>query len=196
MDNYSRRYGKILQHVMRKTLVLLSLFLFSCVCKKDSILSLEPAVELTKEESSDMVKLYFWWELEKKEGKLRHKKYDRILEDGFYSININNCVVKNDIIIRSGDTDKKGEIKNGQYYGEWIYIYKNDTLKIENYNSRGLLDGEYVVFGADKEVKYRTVFKNGTGYYKDYCFRLDRIKEEGQYANGKKKGKWHTYDEL
>ena len=40
---------------------------------------------------------------------------------------------------------------------------------------------------------YKSKFINGTGYYKDYCYRTSQIKEEGNMINGKKEGEWKVY---
>ncbi|MGG6231483.1 toxin-antitoxin system YwqK family antitoxin [Tenacibaculum sp. SDUM215027] len=177
---------------MKGLIIILSFLLVSCISQKHTKPSI---VSVSNEEAKDIVKLYFWWEIEKIDNSFYDKQSKDILEDGFYSININNCGISDDIVTKSGDMDKRGYIKKGKFFKKWVYLIDNDTLKIVNYNIKGLLDGNYIIYTQNKKTKYKTTFRSGTGYYKNYCFRTEKLKEEGQYLKGKKNGYWIFYDE-
>ena len=71
--------------------------------------------------------------------------------------------------------------------GKLTIILDNKVTQIINYKDR-LFDGEYVVYKNGAEY-YKTKFKNGTGYYKDYDEKI-KSSNEGNLINGLKDGLW------
>jgi antitoxin component YwqK of YwqJK toxin-antitoxin module len=127
-------------------------------------------------------------------GKLFDIKEETFLIDGSYTIYVNNCVEEPNDIVGSYDVEKKGVIKDGKYQKKWIYYSsKNQKVREENFDNNGFLNGNYIVYNDKKEVLYKTKFIHGSGYYKDYCYKLSKIKEEGNIINGYKEGEWKFY---
>ena len=127
-------------------------------------------------------------------GKLFDIKEENFLMDGLYTIYIDNCLEEPDDIPSKYDVEKKGIIKNGKYQKKWIYYsYENKVVKEEYFDNNGFLNGNFIIYNNNTKVLYKTEFINGTGYYKDYCFRTSQIKEEGNMVNGKKEGEWKVY---
>jgi len=149
----------------------------------------------------------------------------------FYDI----TTTKNPVIIKTffEDSDSlfvqfytlKGQIKtegvmNGrQRVGNWKYFYPDGTLMSkENYNKKGQLHGEQLVYYPDGQVTEYAEYKNGLleGVSSKYSskgvlieeitykngkpnglakyFELNgNLKETGIYKNGKRVGKWQYY---
>ncbi len=127
-----------------------------------------------------------------KKGSMYNKKTGDLLEDGFYAINYNNNYISSDIIARSGDSKKEGNVFKGKYKGKWKHYHKGILMKIENYKN-GVLNGVFLSFNRIGDTIYQTNFKNGNGKYKAYYYKTGILKEEGNYKNGKKEGEWCFY---
>ena len=131
-------------------------------------------------------------DLSTKENKLFDELKNEYLIDGNYQIKIKNCITSD--IVGTSDIQKKGIIKNSLFVGEWLYLNNNDViLKKENFSTEGMLNGDFIIYNLKKEIIYKTIFNNGTGYFKDYCFNTSEIKEEGNMTDGKKEGEWKVY---
>ena len=127
-------------------------------------------------------------------GKLFDIKEEDFLMDGLYTIYVDNCVAQPSDIVGDYDVSKKGMIKNGKYQKKWIYYSsENKIVKEENFDNDGFLTGNFIIHNNRNELLYKAKFINGTGYFKDYCFRTSEIKEEGNMINGKKEGEWKVY---
>ena len=117
------------------------------------------------------------------------------------------------------ETIERGFIKNGFREGDWYAcrtcrkdfidvtlatpddftkdLYMRRYLKYlnEHYHN-GYRHGKYIYYDFfSRKIIYKTKFKNGTGYYKDF-YHSDpmTIKSEGQYEKGIKVGNWIYYD--
>lgn len=104
---------------------------------------------------------------------------------------------------------------NFNYY-EWGYELKEENSLIENgyiikyeagiYNDtafiplksisykKGSLSGEFKIVNTKDSVLYKTTFKKGTGYWKDYYYKQNRLREEGGVKNNCKIGLWTYYN--
>jgi antitoxin component YwqK of YwqJK toxin-antitoxin module len=82
-----------------------------------------------------------------------------------------------------------GEIsKHGDFFHA-VFVRLN---KLETYKA-GFLDGNFICYDFDGKIIYTTKFVKGTGYYKHFSPDDGLLKEEGQYINGYKDGKWGLY---
>jgi antitoxin component YwqK of YwqJK toxin-antitoxin module len=89
---------------------------------------------------------------------------------------------------------KSGSFNKGLKTGHWQTLYKHTLVKSEHWNN-GLITGKYTVYNTDKKILYQTNFESlGNGKYKDYYYKTGILKEEGNYENGKKEGKWCFYN--
>ncbi len=118
-------------------------------------------------------------------------------------------------LISEGKMDKK------KYIGEWKYYQKrNDNLlTLENYNAKGILEGERFVYYENGQIAEKQFYKNGKLEGKSIWYSEKNIvlKEfiylngelhgaskyynpkgelitEGQYKKGKKHGIWKYYE--
>ncbi len=89
----------------------------------------------------------------------------------------------------------EGFFFNGYKNGLWKTTFKNKLVKTENWN-KGLILGRYRVYNMKGEILYKTTFGfKGNGKCEDYYYKSGILKQEGNYLNGKKEGKWCDYDE-
>ncbi|PID68923.1 MAG: hypothetical protein CR968_00470 [Flavobacteriia bacterium] len=89
---------------------------------------------------------------------------------------------------------EKTLIING--YPQSVYYAKacvNDTVKTYTYK-KGNISGDYIVKNLRDSVLYKTRFKGGNGYWKDYYYKINKLREEGQVKNNYKYGAWKYYN--
>lgn len=87
-----------------------------------------------------------------------------------------------------------GFFKNGLKTGFWNTTFDSKLVKAENYLN-GLVIGRYRVYNSGGEILYKTTFgPKGNGIYKDFYYETGKVKEEGNYKNGKKEGDWCHYN--
>ncbi|KGN82326.1 hypothetical protein HW49_02085 [Porphyromonadaceae bacterium COT-184 OH4590] len=93
--------------------------------------------------------------------------------------------------------DEYTYIYNGYPEGKYSVIYTEDTVPItfkEAHYKRGVLTGEYWVKSLSGKMLYKTKFKQGTGYWKDYYYEEGTLREEGQVTRHYKTGEWKYYN--
>lgn len=86
---------------------------------------------------------------------------------------------------------------NGYPEGKYCVIYTDDTIPItfkEAHYKKGVLTGEYWVKSLSGKMLYKTKFRQGTGYWKDYYYEEGTIREEGQVTRHYKTGEWKYYN--
>lgn len=116
----------------------------------------------------------------------------------------------------------EGKMNGKLYVGEWTYYHKNSSkiMTLENYNDKGILQGERKVFydnevmaelsnyvngelegqatyyGEDGTLIKEYLYKNGElhGLSKHYDDLTGDVLVEGMYKNGKKAGIWKYYN--
>ena len=105
------------------------------------------------------------------------------------------------------DTTAYGYFKNGYKIGEWKYnrlVWKDGSINMDGpnhieytvlseYYCKGWLHGQYMVYDTSGAVLYKTRFRKGTGYQKNYSLDA-RLLSEGQLKKHQKVGKWLYYD--
>ena len=116
----------------------------------------------------------------------------------------------------------EGQMNGRDYVGQWIYYHKNSDAKmiVENYNSKGELDGERIVYYKDGAIAEKTSYKNGKldGEAKWYseqklCYRTSqyendqlngltayfdnkgKLSSQGHYKDDQKAGLWTYYED-
>ncbi len=120
-----------------------------------------------------------------------------------------------------GKLISEGMMKDKIYFGNWVY-YQNKSkgiLMTENYNDRGILEGEKLVYYENGKVAERAIYVNGaidgisTWYsekgtvLKEFTYNNGelhgmakyydsdgRMLAEGSYRNDKKYGTWKYYE--
>ncbi len=120
-----------------------------------------------------------------------------------------------------GKLISEGKMDRKKYIGEWKYYQKrNDNLlTLENYNTKGILEGERFVYYENGQIAEKQFYKNGKldGVSVWYSEKNVVLKEfiyengelhgaskyynpkgelitEGQYKKGKKHGIWKYYE--
>ena len=115
----------------------------------------------------------------------------------------------------------EGEMDGKFYIGKWVYYHSNSSniMTIENYNNKGELHGEKIVYYDNGIVAEESIYKNGliNGIYTHYTLNGKHLKilnyiegklhgnakyydefgeliVEGNYVNDQKKGLWKYYD--
>lgn len=86
---------------------------------------------------------------------------------------------------------------NGYLEGKYCVIYTDDTIPItfkEAHYKKGVLTGEYWVKSLSGKMLYKTKFRQGTGYWKDYYYEEGTIRKEGQVIHHYKTGEWKYYN--
>lgn len=121
----------------------------------------------------------------------------------------------------TGKTISEGKMIGKLYVGEWVYYHnKSDKIMtLENYNIKGVLEGERLVYYKDGVVAERANYVNGKleGKYYGYSVKGTVLRElnyegdelhgvakhfngkgellaEGNYKRGKKTGIWRYYE--
>ncbi|PID68922.1 MAG: hypothetical protein CR968_00465 [Flavobacteriia bacterium] len=75
------------------------------------------------------------------------------------------------------------------------YEKKREVSIIKNYNyKKGHISGDYIIKNLKDSVLYKTRFKGGNGYWKDYYYKINKLREEGQVKNNYKYGAWKYYN--
>ena len=131
-------------------------------------------------------------------GKEFYKKRNEVILDNKYDIliQIKDKTPNNASLFGGKSTGyiEKGVFNVGYKTGHWQTLYKHTLVKSEHWNN-GLITGKYTVYNTDKKILYQTNFESlGNGKYKDYYYKTGILKEEGNYENGKKEGKWCFYN--
>lgn len=85
-----------------------------------------------------------------------------------------------------------GCMLNGKRDGCWEYYSKEGKCIKKEYYENGTLNGNFEVFDNSAKLLYKTIFVDGTGYYKSYNADGE-ILVEGQLRNGKRCGVWYNY---
>jgi len=120
-----------------------------------------------------------------------------------------------------GNTISEGKMVGKLYVGKWTYYHKNSevVMTIENYNSKGVLDGKRIVYYDNAQMAEELNYVDGklhgeSNYYspdgvlvKSYIYENDElhgmskhfdgsgvILVEGPYKRGKKTGIWSYYE--
>lgn len=94
----------------------------------------------------------------------------------------------------NGNLRSEGILSNGKKGGEWSYYYEAGSLK-----SRGQFDDEVRIgtwnyYYEGGGLKAQTLFKNGSGIYKEY-YVSGKLKMQGMNKNGKSDSLWVYYFE-
>ena len=89
------------------------------------------------------------------------------------------------IVIRNGYPE--GNFTSGVFTEE-----AQKTLKTVGYVGTDI-SGIYEIIDLNDSLLYRTNFKKGNGYWKDYYVRNDQLKEEGLVRNNYKSGEWKYF---
>ncbi|MGB1307890.1 MAG: toxin-antitoxin system YwqK family antitoxin [Oceanihabitans sp.] len=133
----------------------------------------------------------------------------------------NSEIAKVTYLASTGKVISKGEMNGKLRIGEWIY-YHNKTKNIlskDNYNTKGELHGERLVYYPDGVLAQKEIYQNDKlhGPSLSYSTKAVLIKEynyvngelhgpakvfdenalkllEGQYQNGRKHGIWKYYN--
>ncbi len=58
----------------------------------------------------------------------------------------------------------------------------------------GNLSGDYIIENLKDSILYKTRFKRGNGNWKDYYYKINKLREEGQVKNNYKYGAWKYFD--
>ena len=119
-----------------------------------------------------------------------------------------------------GKVISEGQMDGKKYIGEWKYYHKNSdhVLRIEEYDTNGLQQGELLVYFEDNTLAEKSQFKDGklngkSVWYsekgipiKEFIYENDELNGlskyftnkgdlliEGLYRRGKKHGVWKYY---
>lgn len=93
-------------------------------------------------------------------------------------------------------------IENGYIteYQNGIYNYNDTIMERENLKTiefkKGFISGEYKIINTEGNLLYKTTFKKGNGYWKEYYYKTSKLKEEGRVENNYKVGLWKYYNLL
>ena len=88
-----------------------------------------------------------------------------------------------------GWVEQTGYYRNGEFDGKWNWFDVNGfVLRKESYH-RGEEDGEFNEYDINKNLVLSGMYKNGmrVGYW---IYHVNDHKEEGNYLNGERDGKW------
>ena len=83
---------------------------------------------------------------------------------------------------------------NGYPEGEYIVGKYFKTKGRSIIFKKKVLTGEYWVKSLSGKMLYKTKFRQGTGYWKDYYYEEGTIREEGQVTRHYKTGEWKYYN--
>lgn len=135
--------------------------------------------------------------------------------------NENNTIAEVKFLASNGRVISEGKMDGKTYVGTWKYYQKNSEqlLTLENYNSKGALIGERLVYYPNGQIAERKLYVNGklegeSVWYslkgvllKKYIYVNDELHgmakfynpkgelvSEGQYKRGKKDGVWKYYE--
>lgn len=92
----------------------------------------------------------------------------------------------------SGQLEKQGLYKNGQYDGYWTFYHPNGTLKRKLFYYHGAPNGEWKYFNDQGVLIQEGKFINGkeSGEWKFFNDK-GRLEYIGSYAEGKRIGQWY-----
>lgn len=120
-----------------------------------------------------------------------------------------------------GKLISEGQMKGKLFVGKWIYYHNktNGIMTVENYNNKGQLDGEKLVYYQNGKLAEQANFKNGKQegiskvfsengvVIKEFLYKEDKLDglakyfnsagqllAEGVYRNDKKHGIWKYYE--
>lgn len=120
----------------------------------------------------------------------------------------------------SGEIMAKGNYKNGNRVGQWLFYHKNGKIEQEgSFTSKGIPDGEWKYYYETGQVLKEETFMNGEndGDYTEYndsgkvivkgqfsegfetglwFYEIGDIREEGTYTDGVQTGKWTQSSQL
>jgi antitoxin component YwqK of YwqJK toxin-antitoxin module len=128
--------------------------------------------------------------------------YDTIVEGFSYNgkhnpisaMTLVNHQTKNNI------DSEKIVIENGYPIGIYIAsiyesnaINQTDSVKVITYKN-GNISGDFKIINTKDSLLYKTTFKNGRGYWKDYYYEKSKLREEGKVKYNYKVGQWKYYD--
>ena len=126
-------------------------------------------------------------------------QYDSIAETNVFSGNYKPI----SLITLINDYDYKDDLESEQSLIENGYVIKyeagiyNDTafipIKTISYK-KGYISEEFKIVNIKDSVLYKTNFKKGKGYWKDYYYKQNRLREEGNVKNNCKVGLWKYYN--
>ncbi|KGN78011.1 hypothetical protein HW49_09305, partial [Porphyromonadaceae bacterium COT-184 OH4590] len=122
------------------------------------------------------------------------KRYGINEKGQFFNINIYRRIDANLSIMRKSLIINTYYTKGQTIGNEYIYIYNGypegeyivgKYFKVKGafkraYYKRGVLTGDYWVKSLSGKLLYKTKFKQGTGYWKDYYYEEGTLREEGQ----------------
>ncbi len=135
--------------------------------------------------------------------------------------NDTNNIVDVKFLTSKGKVISEGQMDVKKYIGEWKYYHKNSEqlLRTEDYDNKGMQQGELLVYYEDGTVAERSNYIDGklegkSVWYnekgvpvKEFVFINDELSGlskfftnegelliEGVYRNGKKHGIWKYYD--
>jgi antitoxin component YwqK of YwqJK toxin-antitoxin module len=96
-----------------------------------------------------------------------------------------------------GKVISEGEMNGKRYIGKWIYYHKNSSVKMieENYNDKGQLEGERLVYYNNGAIAETAHYKSGKleGESKWYS-EAKVLLRHSVYKNGELNGKTTYYD--
>ncbi|MTI22049.1 membrane-binding protein [Fulvivirga sp. RKSG066] len=93
---------------------------------------------------------------------------------------------------RNGNVSASGAFLDGEANGDWVYFYPNGKESSKGAFVEGEKSGYWGVFFEDGSLKGETIFKDGTGIYKEY-YTDGSLKIRGSIVEGKRDGLWKYY---
>ncbi|MCK0178064.1 toxin-antitoxin system YwqK family antitoxin [Flavobacteriaceae bacterium S0862] len=148
------------------------------------------------------------------------KKKSILTATKLFNANDNSAEVK--FLASNGKVISEGKMVGKLYVGKWVYYHNksNKIMTLENYNDKGELEGEKLVYYKEGEVAERANFVAGKQHGKSLWYSVKGVvlKEfmydngelhgiakyynpkaellaEGKYERGKKIGVWKYYED-
>lgn len=92
-----------------------------------------------------------------------------------------------------GKKEQEGKFKENILYGPWVWYYQNGQIKkTENFNRKGLLEGELVEYDSLGNELSKGEYYNGV-QEGDWFYQVGDFKEVGSFIGGAKDGLWIHY---
>jgi len=124
------------------------------------------------------------------------ENYENIVSNEIHPINMNplfNHYFSKNKTIGSEEVEIVNGYPNGIYSVRVLKSESFFTLKKINYTNKHL-SGELIINNLKDSLLYKTIFKKGTDYWKDYYYKESKIREEGNVKNNYKIGLWKYYN--
>lgn len=119
----------------------------------------------------------------------------------YYTHDIEQIFVKGNLIkgkrnglwltyFKSGQIRFEENYKDDLLQGKKTTYFESGQIEFEEHYKDNLLHGTYTSYDKEGNVLYTTQFINGSGLYKSYDLKYQRVIEEGQLENGYRIGEW------